>query len=277
MKTSIKTLASDGYVNMPYPEELRVAVAEAVRAWEAFCALPEEVKSSLPYSNEADGVGYERKDGVGPNADIKENFDVTTAGRDWLEQNVEKQANPIVAAFLQKSIRVSEFVQSVAIRFASEVEDEYGVAGLAKEVEKGNGSFFTRFIHYFGNRQVGDEIASAHVDKSGFTLHLFESAPGFEILDLGGKEWRKVSFETDETLVIPSMQLQLRSSGKLKAVCHRVVATAETARYGRFSAVCFVQLTKTPKYNKAHHGRLQEKALGFNYSIAPEAFSGLFE
>jgi isopenicillin N synthase-like dioxygenase len=109
------------------------------------------------------------------------------------------------------------------------------------------------------------------------TLHLFESAPGFQALTLDSKQWIDVSFPPGETVVIPSTQMQLRSEGKLTALCHRVVATEETAHTGRFSAVCFVQFSKTPKYDKDKHGRLQEKDPGFNYGMPLEEFARLFK
>jgi len=276
MKTSIQKLAGTGYLYVSYPPELRAAVEEAVLAWESFCALPSEIKRALPYSSDADGVGYERKNGIGPGADLKENFDITTAGLGWLEDHLPESTNPIIADFLRKSVRVSELIKPIALEFARLVEAEYGVEGLRGEVQNGEGSFFTRFIHYFGDREVGDEIATSHTDQSGFTLHLFESNPGFEILD-HNKKWQEMNFTSGEALVIPSMQLQLRSQGALTATCHRVVATKQTAKRGRYSAVCFVQLAGTPKYDKARHGRLQEKEPGFNYGMSKEEFLDLFQ
>ena len=45
----ISELKTTGRVYVAYPEELRVAVTHAVSAWEAFCELPDEVKSKFPY------------------------------------------------------------------------------------------------------------------------------------------------------------------------------------------------------------------------------------
>ncbi len=80
-----------------------------------------------------------------------------------------------------------------------------------------------------------------------------------------------------ETAIIPSMQMQLRSKGELRALTHRVIANPETAVNGRYSAVCFVQFKKTPKYDKDTHGRLQEKSPGFNYGLSHDDFSKLFK
>ncbi len=79
------------------------------------------------------------------------------------------------------------------------------------------------------------------------------------------------------TVIIPAMQLQLRSKGKLRALWHRVVATPETAKAGRYSAVCFVQLKNTSKYDKEKWGRLQEMEEGFNYNMSPQEFAKFFK
>ena len=79
-----------------------------------------------------------------------------------------------------------------------------------------------------------------------------------------------------ETVIIPDMQLQLRSKGKLRALCHRVVATKETSITGRFSAVCFIGFKDTPSYNKKEKGRLQEKTPGFNYEMPFSEFREYF-
>jgi isopenicillin N synthase-like dioxygenase len=80
-----------------------------------------------------------------------------------------------------------------------------------------------------------------------------------------------------ETVIIPDMQMQLRSNGELRALCHRVVATPETAKNGRYSAVCFVQFVRTKKYDKDKGGRLQEKEPGFNYKMPPGEFEMMFK
>ncbi len=81
----------------------------------------------------------------------------------------------------------------------------------------------------------------------------------------------------NETVIIPAMQMQLRSGGDLNALCHRVIATPETAVHGRYSAVCFVQFKNTPKYDKDRCGRLQEKVPGFNYEMSHQEFERLFK
>lgn len=277
MKTTIDHLKSKGFVTMEYPETLRRPVEIAVKSWKRFCALPIEVKKGLPYSNGGTGVGYELKDGVGKNADKKENFDVTIAGQDWIEANVEKIESAAALDFVRNSTNLVGVLKPLVLDFAEQVEKAYGLKGFRQEVADSESAYFVRFIHYFGSKEIGEEIANAHTDQSGFTLHLYESTPGLQYLGPKDLAWMNASIEPGKTDIIPSMQLQLRSNGKLKALCHRVVSTAESVHVGRYSAVCFIQLKNTPKYDKDKHGRLQEREPGFNYEMPIGEFKKLFK
>lgn len=279
MSNSIKNindLATIGFVTMQYPPELRAAVEKAADSWKAFCALPIETKRGLPYSNKADGVGYELKDGIGNKADRKENFDITTGGQKWLLDNADVVGNVVALRFITDAVELVRLAKPLIVDFAQQAENAFSIKDFVKEVEQSEDAYFIRFIHYFGDRKVGEETASAHTDQSGFTPHLYESAAGLQCLT-HEKKWINMPVSKDETVIIPSMQMQLRSQGALKATCHRVIATAQTAKEGRYSAVCFVQLKKTPKYDKERCGRLQEKAPGFNYEVTHEQFAGLFK
>jgi isopenicillin N synthase-like dioxygenase len=268
--------AKTGFVTLPYPADLRRAVLQAIESWKEFCKLPNEVKKGLPYNHGGPGVGYELKEGVGPKADRKENFDVSLDGQDWLLINTWTLKESSAMGFLKDSVALVTLMRPLILAFAHEVEEVFRINGFAEEVNQSYARFFVRFIHYFGNREIGEETATAHVDQSAFTLHLFESAPGLQCLTYD-KQWIDMPVSDGETVIIPAMQLQLRSEGELKALCHRVVAVPETADQGRYSAVCFVQLKNTPKYDKEKWGRLQEKESGFNYDMDPKTFSEFFK
>lgn len=276
MNTPIIDLKTKGFVVLSYPADLRLAVNKTITSWKKFCALPTEVKKGLPYSNNADGVGYELKDGTGNKADRKENFDVALAGAKWLETHIGNIKNPVALEFVQNATALVGILKPIILDFAQQSEDGFDLKDFVKEVEHGEDAFFVRFIHYFGDRELGDETALAHADQSGFTLHLFESSSGLQCLTFDHK-WIDMPVSEGETVIIPSMQMQLRSKGELKALCHRVIATPETKDAGRYSAVCFVQLKKISKYDKDTHGRLQEKKPGFNYELSIEEFAGLFK
>ena len=277
---SVRDLETKGFVSVPYPVNLRNAVSKTVRSWKKFCALPESAKAGLPYSNGGAGVGYEMKKGSGPKGDYKENCDLTVGGREWLEENAGKIHDQAAIGFVRDAVELVEVIKPLIVDFARRIEETFKLVGFLREVEESKDAFFIRFIHYFGNRKNGEETASAHADQSGFTLHLFESAKGLQCLTLAGAcrvRWTDMPVSEGQTVIIPSMQMQLRTKGEVGALCHRVVATPKTAKEGRFSAVCFVQLKHTPKYDKEAFGRLQEKIPGFNYLMPHGEFSKMFK
>ncbi len=246
---NIQHFKNNGKYTLVYPTALRRAVEDEIQKWRAFCEKPLEEKRRVGYSNNGAGVGYEYKDGSGPKGDRKENMDLTDG--------------PLI-----------ELIRIAALDFAQQCEKEYGLTGFVDEVRES--MFFVRLIHYFGGRVVGDETASAHVDQSAFTFHLYESDPGLQGLTFDEKKWIDIPVSAGETVIFPAMQMQLRSKGEIRALCHRVIATECTAKHGRYSAVCFVQLKRTAKYDKDRCGRLQERKPGFNYDMPNAEFSKLF-
>lgn len=250
MKTNIQQFKTTGQYTLTYPPALRCAVEEEIEKWRAFCAKPLEEKLRVGYSNNGAGVGYEYKDGSGLKGDYKENMDLTDG--------------PLI-----------DLIRASALEFARECEAEYNLTGFVDEVQ--NSTFFVRLIHYFGNRTVGEETAVSHVDQSGFTFHLYESDPGLQGLLFDEKRWIDIPVSAGETVIFPAMQMQLRTKGVIRALCHRVVANEHTAEHGRYSAVCFVQSGNTAKYDKDRCGRLQEKEPGFNYGMPHDPFATFFK
>ncbi len=273
---SVRGLKTTGQVTLAYPRDLRAAVEKANASWTKVCELPLEVKMTLPHSNNGAGFGYEP---LRENGDRKENFDLVLSAESALVEWAKTVQNSIALDFVKDVLAIIPLMVPVAVRFAQDCEREFGLEGFGSEIERSVDRFFIRFIHYFPGAQPGDQIAEAHPDQSGFTLHLFESAPGLEYLPYKGK-WSAMPVSEGETVIIPDMQMQLRSKGEIKALYHRVVATPETAREGRYSAVCFVQFADTPKYNKKAFGQLQMSKgpfkEAFNYEMPFEGFAKLF-
>lgn len=276
MNTNMRGLKEKGFVAFPYPHELKDHIKECIELWQKFCSLPSEIRQSLPYSNNSAGIGYEFKNGVGLKADRKENFDLTGESFKWFKNNIREIHNPVILEFLVNAIYLLNILEPVILQFAEKIETEFNFPGFLREVSESRNNFFVRFIHYFDQSELNQEIATAHTDQSGFTFHLFESNPGLQCLTYDG-QWINMPVSDKESVVIPAMQLQLRSDGILRALCHRVVADEETVKNGRYSAVCFIQLKNFPKYNKDVCGRLQEKTPGFNYSMSKEEFQKMFK
>lgn len=266
MSTSMSELKTKGFITLPYPAELHTAVIAAVESWKELCAEPPGIKEMVS--------GYESKHGIGHKMDRKEKVDV----RYMAAADIESVKNRTVQTFLQSATSLFAVLKPTVTKFAQELETASGskLEGFVDEVAESVYQSSIRFVNYPGNRGLGEEIAWAHADQSGFTLHLYESAPGLQCLTFG-REWIDMPVSDGETVIIPGMQMQLRSRSVFKALCHRVVATSETAQDGRYSAVCFVPLSATPKFDGDRAGRLQEKVPGFNYDLPHAEFSKLFK
>ncbi len=260
--TSIDSFVTQSYAKIPYPPELRNRVEKVASLWSKFKDLPLEVKQSIPYSNGSDGIGYEYKDGSGVKGDAKENFDVTITGREWLRKHAAKIQEPIILEFIEAAVSLITDLTPFVVDFAVQVENRANLPGFGELIAHSAKSFFLRYIHYLPGAEVGQEIASAHVDQSGITFHLYESRGGFERLDNAGV-WQAEDFSGGETLVIPNVQMQYLSDGAIEAEPHRVVELGDSVE-GRMAGVLFVQIDGVLKYNKKDFGRLQEKPAGFN-------------
>jgi isopenicillin N synthase-like dioxygenase len=274
---------SQSFVTVPYPKSLEDTVAKAVASWKSFCILPEATKKQFSYhSNNSTasgknhmGVGYELKKTAGSFLDQKEDFHFTTGEEKWLQNETDKIKNKEALNLVEISKNLVTEMSPFILDYARSLEKDFGLTGLEQEVRESKDHWFLRYLHYFGERKVGEEIATSHADKSGFTLHLYESDPGLEMLTMD-MNWVPMPVGNGNTVIIPGMRLQYRSKNKLKALFHRVLATKDTAKTGRFSMVCFVHLMKTPQYDKAKAGRLQEFPPGFNYDMPFEEFAKLF-
>lgn len=274
MTASIDELRDLGLINVDYPNLLRESVEKAVASWKDFCRLPREEKCAFTFleDNHGDGAGYELKEEVGSKKDLKENFHVTLFQYPRLADIANNRTFP----FLSDAKILLDRIEPLVLQFAKNVEDDYGINGLLDEVQNSKPYWILRYLHYFGDQQEGCEIAAPHVDKGGFTLHLFESDEGLQYYCLKERLWKAMPVEDTQTVIIPAIQLQLWSKGDLKALCHRVIATEKTARIGRFSMVCFIPFQRIPMYNKKAYGSLQTHESGFNYTLPHKDFSNLF-
>ncbi|MCE5316620.1 MAG: hypothetical protein LLG04_04575 [Parachlamydia sp.] len=274
MTVSIDELRDLGFVNVDYPETLREAVEKAVTSWKGFCQLTREDKLAFSFLEDShgDGAGYELKEEKGSKKDLKENFHVTL----FQHERLAAIANQRTFPFLNDAKTLLDCMEPLVLAFVREIEEEQGVKGLVDEVATSKPYWILRYLHYFGDQKEGGELAAPHTDKGGFTLHLYESDEGLECYCINTQHWMPMPVYENQTVIIPAMQLQLRSEGALKALYHRVIATEKTARDGRFSMVCFITMDNTPKYNKKAYGNTQTHEIGFNYSISHKDFARYF-
>jgi len=255
-------IQKQGYDFSPYSDEFTGVVNEALDQWRMFCVLPEYSKKLIPYHGDDMGVGYELKQGRGGEGESKENFDIEPGYQIPALDTFDPLIRVRVLNFLDKALvltKVTEPLVSKVLKELGLVECEF--------------VHFVRFLHYFSYSRVGDSIALPHIDKGGITIHLYESAEGFEFLSYKKKSWQKVLVPKGNIMVIPSLQIQYESRGKFRALCHRVTATKDVVENGRFAVVCFVRFMNTPRYNKPKFGQLRTLSPGFNYDISHEKFS----
>lgn len=275
MFASINKFHDHCLLNLDYPENLRKVVNNAVHSWKEFCQLPREEKCAFAFleDNHGDGAGYELKEEAGSRKDLKENFHVTLHQYERLAEIANKRT----FSFLNDAKSLLDHMEPLIMQFAESVEKEYGVTGLIEEVKTSKPYWILRYLHYFGDQNEGAEIAAPHADKGGFTLHLYESDEGLQYYCMQNRTWEPMPVHEKQTVIIPAIQLQYLSEGKLKALYHRVVATDKTAINGRFSMVCFIPFQQSPMYNKKAHGSMQIHDTGFNYNLNHQEFAKLFD
>lgn len=245
-----------GALYITYDPRLRARVAEAMKAADAFWALPDERKVLFGYSpdTKVSGNGYElKRDGL----DRKEDCHLRVNMRDELLLESAKAHPEIGPAFVEAALKVNELLPDVVRDFARMVEREYGVEHFEEDVMAQQSQWLLRFLHYFGDRKPGEVFAAAHPDKGGFTLHLYESDGGVEYFDYATRTWRPLPLAHDQTVMFPGMGLQHRSRCRLRALTHRVMVEESTAALGRTSAVCFLGFKNTRYYNKPKFGSTQ--------------------
>lgn len=274
MSICLEELNRSGLVSVDYPLDLRSAVENAVSSWKEFCQLPKQEKCAFTFLEDShgDGAGYELKEEKGSKKDLKENFHVTL----FQIERLTKICNERTFPFLHNAQVLLDKIETIVIPFVQQIQEEYDIPGLDREVKESKPYWILRYLHYFGDQPPRAEIAAAHADKGGFTLHLYESDPGLQYYSQDHRQWEEMPVNHHQTVIIGAMQLQLRSKGKLKALYHRVIANEKTAQTGRFSMVCFVPFEYTPHYNKKALGSMQTHQPAFNYDISFEEFKNYF-
>lgn len=274
----VRTLRTEGRVYVPYRHDARAGMGEAMGCWERFCALPVDIKKRFEYTPDQaqSGNGYEIKTEAGATLDRKENFHLRLSARDELLASARRVGAPEAVELVESALALPELIKPMLLDFAANVEEEFGIRGFVEDVDASIAELIIRLLHYFGDVSPLDEIAKPHIDKGGFTLHLWESDSGVEQLSFDKKEWDPIPVSHDEAVIFPASGLQYLLKNEVKALCHRVMATENSARDGRYSAVAFVDFRGNAHYDKARHGRMQDRPAGFNYDMPWEEYQGLF-
>lgn len=267
---NIDTLDTLGFVSLPYPSPLRTSMQRAMGSWKAFCTLPLEQKRLLSGGDRIKDFGYMKREDAGSTADDKELFHALRANYDKLlpkaSQIGDARATNFIEAVDDLLLRMKHLVQN----FAQQIEDRYKLSGFERQVMDSADYWTFRYLRYPKCKPV---LANAHADRGGFTFHLGESEGGGEYLSFDG-QWHPWPVSETETIIFPSMGLQYRSGGTLKALWHRVVPT-ESLATERYSMVTFVDFRDTHRFNDAKWN-MKNFQPGFNYHMPFREFSNLF-
>lgn len=266
----ISTLTRDGFVSVAYPASLRPIVVKAMDSWKEFCTLSDGKKRLLSGGNRLRDLGYMRRQDQGKRADNKELFHAKLSTLDMLNERARLLEDRRALEFMYATSELIVAALPLIREFAVGVEERFRLPGFVEEVERSQQHWTFRYLHYLG----GEMLAHPHADRGGFTFHMYEDAAGGEYLDLSGK-WQAWPVDHERTIIFPSMGLQYRSQGKLKALWHQVVSTQETRVSGRYSMVAFIDFAMGHRYNDAVK-RVQDFDPGFNYRMERRAFEALF-
>jgi isopenicillin N synthase-like dioxygenase len=269
---NVAELAKTGYVPVEYPDSLREAVHRSMRAWKDFCTLPLLEKSKLSGGDRVNDHGYMIR-GDSKKADGKELFHLVEKTVPTLRAQVGAVNDRGAVRFIEEVDTLIGETLPLVINFAERVESEYKIQNFARDVRDSSGEWTFRFLHYFPGAPA---FAHAHADRGGFTLHLHESAGGGQYMDMYSREWRDWPISETQTIIFPSMHLQQRSLGTLKALWHRVVPTEDTSQTGRFSMVAFIDFRNLFVFNKNAGIRMQDLPDGSTYDDTPDSFQRFF-
>ncbi len=266
----VETLKTLGYVAVDRPEGMREVADAAMLSWQHFCALPLDEKRIFSGGNRVKDFGYMMRQDKGANADSKELFHVKRLEIGEMRKRAAKITDRRAVEFINAVDALIEQTIGIVAHFTRAVERAYALRGFTSRVLAAQDQWVFRYVHYMR----GSMLAHPHTDRGGFTLHLNESDAGGEYLTFDG-EWRPWLVSARRTVIFPSMGLQHFSKGKLKALCHRVVANGKTSTHGRYSMVAFIDFFSEHRYDDSRR-RLQDFEPGFNYQLSFSDLERLF-
>lgn len=256
-----------GYGTAPYSSELKSGVINLMNKFESFCVQSLEHKQNMLYQS---SMGYENRDRLTDptSVDHKESF--------YIKNNYEfpktftpsKADEEFVLGCKSLLKEIFPLVMNSTVVLSDTADND-----LTQYFDET--SLTLRAIHYYPDTSV--EIAYHHVDRGGHTYHLYETTDGLEAYWQG--LWNKIVFSQDQMAYFPGLQAQFASKCALKGLCHRVISNSQSALYGRYSLILFVDYHKLGyKYNFNKNGPIEKVFLpGQNYNIPFYELRAFFE
>lgn len=264
MNPFIDHFRHSGYFEYPIVNSLKKDLSKLAEYWRLFYEQPLSEKEKHIFSDYVGGYEYKGPESL----DYKENFHLS------LKYKIPENSTSLVDfAFLTSA---KKFISSSwhMIVPMIEIMDQATDSNMASLLIEDN--FTLRFLHYFpreGTSLENNFLAAPHIDK-GVTIHFYEDHPGLQVL--WGNQWNKVYHNPDNVHGYFGMLGQLYSNCGFPALCHRVVPTPKTIKYGRTSIVLFIDFGDKI-YNKEKFGSTQKVfPNGENYNMPIEDFSKYF-
>lgn len=257
-----------------FPAVIQGTTKNAMDAWKEFRSLPPEVLAQFGYQESLgfDGIGFEHKEGTpGSTTDHKDTLHYSGRFAGELKRIARESGSAKAISFVNMTDALFHHLRGPLGKCAEDIQKKFSLPGFRQEVLDGESEWTLRYLYYYP-RPAGEVFAAAHPDKCGFTLHLYESAPGLQCL-----HWRRGWEDMPRDTLIPGLQLQYRSRGLVIAPYHRVVVDPSAEAEGRYSMVFFVPLRRTPRTSKERVGRMQDLRVAFNYDIQWEEFQQIFK
>ena len=237
------------FAKVQYPDELKETMHGAV-AWREFCRLPQETKEhfAFPDHQEIWDPGYKMRERAKGRED-KEYFHITSKNNEFLDYyklNDEVHQSKELENFFAFAENVWKQASALVLEIGKDLDKD--IPGLAAQLEKGRDKQLLRLLHYIPKEDDDISLADQHFDRSGFTLHLYESHNGLQYLDFD-MVWKDAPIKDGETIVFNGYQMEVITNEKIKKTWHRVVRNKQYKEgETRISMVLFVPFVDTPTY-----------------------------
>jgi hypothetical protein len=175
--------------------------------------------------------------------------------------------NPECAERYERFLSLAEQLNSTALHigleFARTLDECRTTSGLADRVMNG-GLALTRFLHYLPGS--ANHAARAHRDRSGITVHWWESSPGL-VFYRSTQDWYDAPHGVSP-IVFAGKKLWMTTKGKTPALVHGVRDMREMsaqAQSHRYSIVSFVHWEPLSEQEIQFRSTHRELAASFPY------------
>lgn len=211
------------YAKVLYPTEVTELMRQA-DLWRQFCELPMEVKMKFAYPDHQIGrrdPGFKHRERAKGRED-KFYFHFTGKSADLIAAyglTAYVAENELLSKFFTYADTIYQKSQELSLEIAKDLDRH--VPGLFEEVREGKDTMILRMLYYKPESPEDMSLADPHIDRGGYTFHLFESHEGLELLDFE-ENWIPAPMGEGHTITFAGWQLEQKSKQQIRATWHRV-------------------------------------------------------